>query len=491
MTNRNATNRRRIALLGALGVVMPLGVFAMAEKPPAADPMLVEQGITIAETRMGTVQGAPVDVMGQRRDCFGPGLDVAVTSAGMEKRWLYDSNGEPCNEAMMLFDGATPLGQRAADPAVQIGFLDALGGLPRADTLPALPRIVVNSELIGTEALAKNGQPVGAPQQDVTDSLTSTLRQWQQGQGDLENQAASDAVMADAEATQAGLRDLDRQVQNTAGAKGKVAAVAAALREKERELAAAEARAKASRANSQQQRALTEAALTKAQQTEQATRAQLQVAKDRLAQLEAQNQKLAATKAQQEKLYQERIATMGQDLKVAETKANHSRQELIAQAAAKIAEAEALANAARVAEADAKAREAARLKQEAETMLARAMDLANNKAVIASGLENATPKAAPMALLEVPVVVHATNQTLPDLLASIMQQAAPQAGAWKADFQLTTANSFILSEKWSLTAEAPVKAVLDNLTEQIAAAHKVRLVFTQFPQSRLVVVTDQ
>ena len=302
--------------------------------------------------------------------------------------------------------------------------------------------------------------------------------------------AAMDETKAGAEATLAAVRDLDRQVQNTSGARDKVAALAAALREKERELAAAEARAKTNRANSQQQRALTEATLTKAQQTEQAMRAELQAATDRLAALEAQNNQLAATKAKQEKTYQAQIATMGSDLKAAEQQALRSRQELIAQAAGKIAEAEALANTARLAEADAKAREAARLKQEAEVMLNRAMDLANNKAVIASGLENATPKAAPMALMDVPVVVHATNQTLPELLANILKQAGPQAGEWKSDFQLTTANSYILAEKWSLTAEAPVKDLLDNLTQQVASAHKVTLNFTQFPQSRLVVVTD-
>ena len=113
---------------------------------------------------MGVGPAPQVDSLGQPRDCIGPGLDVTVASSTQQKKWLYDSNGEPCNEATMLFDGRTPLGQRGGDPAVQIGFLDALGSLPRADTLPAIPKIVVTSDLIGPEALAKkrpNGRRAG------------------------------------------------------------------------------------------------------------------------------------------------------------------------------------------------------------------------------------------------------------------------------------------------------------------------------------------
>lgn len=474
----------RFALLALLPA--SLG-HAMAEPPPA-DPLLAEEGVVIASTRMG-VGPALADPMGRPSDCNGPGLNVMVDSATGEQRWLYDSEGEPCSDAALLFDGNGPLGSRAADPAVQIGFLDPLGALPQPETLPALPRIVVNSELLESQKAASPGKPVGAPVK-ANDMLAATIREWQGQVEEAHGQLQRDETIAGAEATMAAVRELDRQTADTAGQRDKVAVLLAQLREKERELAQAEARSKASRLDSQQHRNLAESALSKAQQAEQAMRADLAAAQQRLQTLEAQNQQLAASKAKQEKVYETRIASLGDDLKSAEAQAQASRQELVMQAAAKIAEAEALANAARISEADAKAREAARLKQEAETMLNRAMDLANNKAVIASSLADVTPKAAPMPLLEVPVVVHAKDQTLPDLLASIFKQAEPQAGAWQADFQLTTANSYILSEKWSLTAEAPVKALLENLTAQVKAAHGITLTATQFPQSRLVVITD-
>lgn len=461
----------------------------MAERIPSNDARLgADDGVVIASTRMG-VGPALSDPMGRPADCDGPGLNVMVSSATGQERWLYDAAGEPCTDATLMFDGRTPLDARAADPAVQIGFLDPLGALPQAETLPALPRITVSSELLASQKAAQPGKTIGAPVK-ADDMLTSTIREWQGQVEEAQNQLERDQTIAGTEATLAAVRELDRQTGDTASQRDKVNTLLAQLREKERELAQAEARAKTSHLNSQQQRSMAEATLTKAQQAEQAMRADLTAAQDRLRILEAQNQQLAASKARQEKVYETRIASLGDDLKTAETQAKASRQELIAQAAAKIAEAEALANAARISEADAKAREAARLKQEAETMLNRALDLANNKAVIASDLADVTPKAAPMPLMDVPVVVHAKDQTLPELVANIFQQATPQAGEWKADFQLTTAGSYILAEKWSLTAEAPVRALLDNLTAQVKAAHGITLTATQFPQSRLVVITD-
>lgn len=478
----------------AAGAMAPGAALAFAEKIPHS--MSEGEGVIIASTRMGVGTGlgagSPLDGLGQPADCSGAPLKVVVDSATGQQRWLYDEHGEPCNDASLLFDGATPLGSRAADPAVQIGFLDALGGVPMAESLPPVPRIVVNSELLGEgEGLAQPGQPVGAPAPATRDALTNTIQSWQGGLNTLQADAARREGLAETEATLAAVREINRTAGATAAQSDKVAALMAQLREKERELQAAKARADAAKNTTTQQRALTEATLTKAQQAEQNMRAELEAAKTRLTTMEFHNQQLAASKAKQEKLYQTQIATMGSDLKAAERQAQASRNELVAQAAAKIAEAEALANAARLAEADAKAREAARMREEAETMLQRAMDLQNNKAVIASGLEGATPKAAPMELMDVPVVVHAKGQTLEQLLTTITKQAEPQAGAWKSDFQLTKANSFILSEKWSLTAEAPVRALLDNLSQQIQSAHKVKLKFTQFPQSRLLVVTDE
>lgn len=467
----------------------------MAEKIPHTHSE--GDGVVIATTRMGVGgavgQGLPLDGMGYPADCEGSALNVVVDSATGQQRTLYDANGEPCTDASLLFDGRTPVGSRAADPSVQIGFLDALGGIPMAENLPPVPRIVVNSELLGQQdAFAQPGKPVGAPADaPLKDSLTSTIQTWQTGVEGLAADAPRREGLAETEATLAAVRSLNRTTSATTVQSAKVATLMAQLREKERELEAAKARADAAKTTTVQQRQLTEATLSKAQQAEQAMRAELEAAKTRLTTMEAQNAQLAASKAKQEKLYQTQIATMGDDLKAAEKQAQASRNELVAQAAAKIAEAEALANAARLAEADAQAREAARMREEAETMLQRAMDLQNNKAVIASGLEGATPKAAPLPLMDVPVVVHAKGQTLAQLLDTITKQAEPQAGAWKADFQLTKANSFILAEKWSLTAEAPVRALLDNLTQQIQSAHKVKLKFTQFPQSRLVVVTDE
>lgn len=460
----------------------------MAEKVPASQ--YEGDGVVVATTRLGNGPAPMRDNMGQPADCTGAAMGVMVTSAGGQSNWIYDENGEPCNDATLLFDGKSPLGARPADPAVKMDFVDSLGALPSAPNLPPVPRIVVTSDALD-RSVAQKGKPVGAPEAaGGKDTLASTIRTWQTGMSEADARAASDQNIAATEATLAAVRNLDRATSGTVATQDKVTQMAALLRQKERELDEAKRRASAAQGNSLQQRALAEASLSKAQQSEQNLRAELSAAKDRLAATESQNQQLAVSKAQQQKTYEERITTLNGDLKASEKQAAASRNELVMQAAAKIAEAEQLANAARLAEADSKAREAARLKGEAETMLQRALDLQNSKAVIAPDLAKVAPDAAPMALMDVPVVVHATDQTLPNLVASILKQAKAQAGEWKSDFQLTKANSYILAEKWSLTAEAPVSAVFKNLADQIKAAHKVTLTFTQFPQSRLVVVTD-
>lgn len=469
-------------------LLLPLASHAMAERPLPVGVGGEGEGVIVTQTRINTTTpgGGPnsiaADAMGQPADCGGPALGITVSSVQSDQRTLYDVNGEPCNEATTMFDGTTPLGGRPADPAVQIGFVDAVGGVPHAPNLPPVPRVTVNSDVLAeTET-----KTLEAP---VSDPLTQTIQQWQGKTDRLAVEHAEALNRADTEATLAAVRNLDRQTTETAASQQQVTMLMAQLREKERELDAAKRRASESRNYSLQQQTLTQATLTSAQQAEQQMRAELQAAKERLAASQSQAQHLTVSKAKQDKLYQQQIATLGDDLKAAEKQAAANRNELVMQAAAKIAEAEKLAEAARLAEADAKAREAARLKQEAEIMLEKAVDLQNSKAVAAAKLGEVT-KAAPMPLMSVPVIVRANNQTLPDLVESILAQTKPQAGEWHAEFQLTTQNSYILSEKWSLTAETPLEKVLESLTSQIKAAHGVTLTFTQFPQSRLVIVTD-
>jgi hypothetical protein len=90
----------------------------------------------------------------------------------------------------------------------------------------------------------------------------------------------------------------------------------------------------------------------------------------------------------------------------------------------------------------------------------------------------------------VPVVLHAKDVPLTELVNQILSQAKPQAGAWTADWQLSGKHQYILQEKWSLTAEAPVAEVFKQLAADVQATHNITLEFNQFQQARLVVITD-
>lgn len=463
-----------------------------------------EQGVVIAESVMvpGVTVASSMD--GGMTDCAGPGLGVKVEGAVSTKREVFDSNAEPCESASVLFDGASAKGRRPADPAITILFNDNLGALPanplhdplkpmQPDPLAAIPPLTLKTEDIESIEPAAGAQISAAPVQLAAkstpvetrrvepDSLTSTLQNWQTENATQRGLLSTDA----AEAT----RQLDNAVrqQQAETEQNEVSKLLAELREKERRLEAEQVRRKALIDSSENKRQKTEAALASWQANEQKLRAELQATQTRMAELESQSARMAQEKARKEAAYEDRLKTLGSDLKVAEAQASQTRQELILQAAAKIAEAEKLAAAAKLQEQQIQLREAARLKQEADQMMQRALDIDASKPIMAANIE---PAAAPLALGEVPVVLHAKDVPLTEMIEKLLGQAKAQAGEWKADWQLSGQAQYILKEKWSLTAEAPVKELLQQLAGQVEAAHGIKLNFNQFQQSRLLVITD-
>lgn len=492
------------ARLGLLALLATTGLCACAQQPRPYAFQPTERGIIIAQSKF--VPGTTIATgLIPAPDCNGPGMGVHVQTTTGSVQDIYGPNAEPCVPSVTLFDGR--FDKRAADPAVGITFLDALGPLtgahpmgatPRADALPSLPpvpAIQVSSELLkdplaqvepaaGTPPTSTAQNTLTAPAQ-ASDPLVSVLSSWQ-------GQSTSRGAYVPDEASAAASRQLTRAVegQNAARLQEQTTQLLASLREKERALQSEKIHNEQVQKLALESRAQTLAAQQAYSQEQSKLQSQLQATQSRLSELEALNAKLAADKARTQNTYQERIATLSSDLKSAQAQASRSRNELIREAAAKIAEAEQLANAARLSAAEANAREAARKKQEAEDMMARALDLANGKSVVLNDI-SAPTQPAPMLLMQVPVALHIKDATPAQILEEVLKQAKPQAGEWKPDWQLPSAQSYILSEKWSLTAEAPVQQVLAQLTAQIKAAHGLTLQFTQFPQSKLLVVTTQ
>ncbi|RYG60786.1 MAG: hypothetical protein EON60_05905 [Alphaproteobacteria bacterium] len=465
-------------------------------------PQVGDEGVIIAESAMVPGVTLASTMSGTTDDCAGPGLGITVEGSVNSQRFLFDKDGETCDPAQTLFDGRTAVNNRAADPSINLTFHDSFGVNPKDDlkNLPGLepvPTIRLQSseltpgQLAALEPAAGNAQlgnkavpatPVPGAVAKGPDPLMLTLASWK-------NQDTVYAARSD-EATAAAERNIDAISRNAQdrSEQENMAKLMATLRERERQVQEEQRRHQETLERAQKNRDVTLAARQQWQSKEGELQASLSATQQRLAQFEELSRRLAAEKDTKEKVYQQQLANLGADLKVAEAQADTSRRELVLKAAAKIAEAEQLASVAKLQEQEIKLREAARLKAEADTMMDRALAMKAGNSVVVGGM--GLPPAVPMALMQTPVVLHANNQTLPDILAGILNQAAPQAGEWKADWQLSAPAQRLLKEKWSLTAEAPLQQVLAQLQQQVAAAHGVSLQFTQFGQSRLLVVTD-
>ncbi|TKW60935.1 MAG: hypothetical protein DI628_08610 [Blastochloris viridis] len=502
--------RRFLLALTASTLLAGCAVPHTASGPTAFEaPRLSDEGVVIAESTLVTGVSKGNSITGGTDDCVGPGLGVTVGTTRGDDRFLFDKNGEPCDSAEMLFDGRSQVNQRQGDPAITLKFFDGKSAKTTGDLpdLQPVPTIQLKSELLpqggkavaqtdfsaiepaaGPAKLSANGTvpatpaPVQVAAVNKPDPVLATLASWQ-------NQDTVYAARSE-EATAAAERNLNNIVKgNRSNSEQEtMSKLMAQLRERERQVQEEQRRHTETLERAQRNRDITVAARNEWQQKESELEGQLKATQQRLAQVEQLAQRLNAEKANKEKAYQQQINTLSSDLKVAEQQADVSRRELILQAAAKIAEAEQLASAAKIQEQQIKLREAARLKSEAETMMDRALAMNSGKNVLVNGV--GAPPAVPLQLMETPVTVVANGKTLPEILSDVLKQAAPQAGAWKADWQLAAANKKLLSDKWSLTAEAPVEQVLAQLNQQVKDAYGFPLLFTQFGQSQLIVVTE-
>lgn len=491
------------ALLATTALAALLG--ACAGNPLAVDggpaPKRGDEGVVIASSRMITGVTDPTASTITPNDCHGPGLGVEVEGSFTDNKYLYDANGEPCDIAQTLFDGRTKVDQRAADPAITLTF-HADKSLAPEEEEPARP--AAQTAAVATSPTTP--QTIGAPAGKLAEPTTATpparvVAEVAPSKPDplmvqLSAWKAQDraAILRTEEATAAAKRNMESLAQeNRTGLQEEyIAQLSAKLRERERQIEEEQRRHTDTLARAAQNRDQTSAAKAELEKQQTSLQTELESTRTRLKQFEELTAQLQAEKTEKEQAYQSKIKDLSSNLKVAEQQADASRRELVIEAAAKIAQAEQLAHLANVQEQEAKLREAERLKVEAEVMMDRALALRAGESVqsvLAKGTVSAT-NVEQVPLEQAVVNIHAKNQPLEDLLATILKQAEPQAGKWAADWQLSGKSQYILQEKWSLTAEAPVQQILLQLATQVAQAHKIPLTFTQFAKSRLLVVTD-
>lgn len=448
----------------------PLAVF------PAPKPM--DGGVEIARTAMlpGATQGE--NGIGTVADCYGPGMGILVETSRGSNKLLFGANGEPCDNASLLFDGSRPTGQRQADPAVTIRVHDGFGamlderssadlpiGAARQGAAATLPDIRMNDTLLPVVATGE-------------DPLAATLNAWQQG----DSFRATRGERAEAASTRELARMVSQAADQSSGAAA--SALAAQLREQERLLGDERRRHEDTLADSAQNRAMTQAQRDAWQQEQNRLQGELEAAKTRAAQFEQLASRLQQDKARQEAVMGDRIATLSGSLKLAEQQAEVGRRELILQAAAKVAEAQALATAARLDTQNDQLAEASRLHAQANQLMDQVLVTRGEAAI-----EPAAGAKADLPLDQAPVVLQAKERTLPDILNEVLQQAAAHTGAWRADWQLGERGQALLAERWSLTAEATVGQILANLAAQVRQEHQLELEFTPFTQTKVLVIS--
>jgi hypothetical protein len=441
------------------------------------------EGVVVAQTAFdGMAAADPRSGM----DCDGPGYGVQVQTSTGDEAYVFGADGEPCQQAQTLFDGQNPLDRRLPPPSIHIAFQDHLGAQP--SSLATMPRIDLTTSAPATPAdFAVTGRQVSSEPaeqaQERGTNLDAVIAAWNQ-----------DRVLTEKDKLMADMRDVRRlsAQQLTQEYQDRILELSAQLREAERQAQQEEWFHSRTRMDMTETQKRAHAVKMSWRQEENRLRTEQEALKNRLAALEELNQRLARNGEEKERLYQKQISQLSGDLKMAEKKADKNRRQLVLEAAKKIAEAERLAFAARMDEKDQLARAAARERQESDLLLQRALDLEAGRAIMAPALAGLGPKddSIRVALEEAPVVIHAEDKTLKEIVNQLFGKIKPMIGDWQVSWQLAGNHSFLLEETWTLTAEATVDEVMDYIAGQVAETHGVTLHFQQFDQARTFVISD-
>lgn len=88
------------------------------------------------------------------------------------------------------------------------------------------------------------------------------------------------------------------------------------------------------------------------------------------------------------------------------------------------------------------------------------------------------------------VVVHQDNQSLEDLIATILKHAEPFTGPWQVRWKISDQNRDLMAEKFSLDAEAPFEEFVSYLAQYIVNDRGVKLSVSLFDNERIIVISD-
>lgn len=430
------------------------------------------------------------------------GLGVTVESALAEKSYLFDKDGNPCQEAKVIFNGRDKIHQRSTAQNIGITFIDSLGPLPpqqqeildiavpsRVDTHPENYAIAPEQLLLDENQQVYDAGP---------DNLEKAVSGWNE---DYEKER----VMRESEKLLADIRNINRlsSTQLLDAHQREIIKLTAQLRSSQQQLQMQENRRHSLVNQLERTRGFADSVMMDRAQEKGKLTTDLEQLRSRLSQMEAASQRVKQSYNAREDTYKKQIHELADDLRIAEVQASSSRQAIVMEAAKKIAEAERLAYAASVAEKDAMEREASRLKREADTLMHRAVDLGKGRQIVLPGMghvpnfqrdgyrksyskdDNAL---APLESLQ--VVLREEDKTLEGIFKAALKDLEPKAGAWRVAWELSVDNMGIPLEEWSVVAEARFDEFLAYVVGKVKETHGVQLKFERFDQNKLFVISD-
>lgn len=107
-----------------------------------------------------------------------------------------------------------------------------------------------------------------------------------------------------------------------------------------------------------------------------------------------------------------------------------------------------------------------------------------------TSLMRARNRADWMDIRQYKVVVHQDDQTLEELLASVLKHAEPFTGPWQIRWKISEPNRDLMTEKFSLDAEAPFEEFVSYLAQYIVNDRGVKLSVSLFDNERIIVISD-
>ena len=469
-------------------------------------------GILVAESQV--IEYTPSQASYKDCDNTLP-LEVAVESTTSRYAELYESATEHCGHAEVLFDGKTPKGQRTADPSIQIAFQDYKGG-PR-DQSKKEKNIIIALEgddpVLPSEFTLKPETQAAKVQiaRHEADSFTKTVESWQ------ENRERA-LILKESETLLAGVRDIGRMNDTAiiAEHQKEIQRLLARMRDLEKTKDMKQARNEEALTALDKTRLQAEGHRRQQEQEHSHLRSKLEEQAAKILELEKRNQSLDYQMVRKQGVYEQQLERLSMDLKIAETLAEKGRQELVLEAASKIAEAERLAFAAKMQEKASMEREAERLRDEADSLMTRAHTLSGGRQIVIPGLTPLsksvfnraetrtlsgttalinewtdlplTDRDGRLRLEDVELAIYEQDKTIPEILDNVFAAINMRAPGWQAQFELPDHKLYILEEKWTIAAESRLDELLGYIATRVEAEHGLQLSFQQVDGSQLLLV---